>query len=310
MLGKFWEGIGGRLADKWATLAVPALVFWLGGLLAWAYDRGGLHQLTILTDWLNRQATTTQIAIMLTVLLAVAASSVLVNRLTTPALRLLEGYWPRWLKGLRRRLTARIERRAADDDAAWQQLAAVVLTRPDSATAEQLARFARLDQQRRRRPAAANRYLPTRLGNILRAAETSPTDKYGLDAIAVWPRLWLVLPDATRQELTTARAALDAAVAAAIWGLLFCAFAVWTPLALPLGLLVTAVAVAVWAPPRAEILADLVESAYDLHRAALYQHVRWPLPTNPKQEHTEGQRLTAYLWRGSDDPDPSFTSPR
>jgi hypothetical protein len=37
--------------------------------------------------------------------------------------------------------------------------------------------------------------------------------------------------------------------------------------------------------------------------------LRWPLPTNPKEEHLEGQRLTTYLWRGSDDPDPTFSSP-
>ena len=47
----------------------------------------------------------------------------------------------------------------------------------------------------------------------------------------------------------------------------------------------------------------------DLHRTALYQQLRWPLPTDPKQEHSQGEHLTSYLWRGSHDPDPTFTPP-
>ncbi|HLM89368.1 MAG TPA: hypothetical protein VK284_10115 [Streptosporangiaceae bacterium] len=310
MLGKFWEAVSGRLADRWATVAAPALVFWLGGLLAWAYHRGGLHELSVLTGWLDRQTNVTQLAVLLTVLLAVFASGVIVDRLTTPMLRLLEGYWPSWLGRLRSRLIKRIQDQAIKDDIAWQELARHMQPSAQAtATAEQLATFARLDQKQRRRPATPNRYLPTKVGNILRAGETWPAVKYGLDAVAVWPRLWLMLSDSTRRELIAARAALDSAVAAAIWGLLFSVFTVWAPLALPLGLGVAAVAVTVWAPPRAEIFADLIEAAYDLHRTALYQQLRWPYPTNPKQEHRQGQQLTAYLWRGSEDPDPTFTPP-
>ena len=309
MLSNFWDAIGGKLADRWAAVAIPALVFWLGGLLAWAYHRGGIHELARLTDWLDRQTSMTQLTVVLTALLGVAASGLLVNRLTTPVLRLLEGYWPTWLAWLCRSLVARVQRRVAAEDQAWQQLARDVLEHPATATADQLAAFARLDQRRRRRPNAANRYQPTRIGNILRAAETWPSDKYGLDAVAVWPRLWLLLPEATRQELQAARTAIDSTIAAAIWGLLFCIFAIWTPVAVPIGLFVAAAAIGFWAPIRAGIFGDLVEAAFDLHRTALYLQLRWPLPTNPKQEHSQGEQLTRYLWRGSDDPDPSFTPP-
>lgn len=308
-MGKFWEGIGGKLAERCAAAAIPTAVFWLGGLLAFAFSRGGLPQVDALVGPLNQLSNAIQVAVLLTLVVAMAASAAVVGRLTTPALRLIEGYWPGWCAGLRRSLTARMARRAAADDADWQLLAGVVLVHPDAASAEQLAAFAQLDQRRHRRPAHPNRYLPTRVGNILRAAETWPTDKYGLDAVVVWPRLWMVLPDAARQELIASRAALDSAVAAAIWALLFCTFAVWTPLAVPLGLALAAIAVLVWVPPRAENFADLVETAYDLHRTALYQQLRWPLPTSPEEERGHGQQLTAYLWRGSDDPAPTFTPP-
>jgi hypothetical protein len=152
--------------------------------------------------------------------------------------------------------------------------------------------------------------MPTRTGNILRAAETRPADKYGLEAVIVWPRLWLVMPDVTRQELGTARASLDASVAAVVWGVLFCGF---TPLAwwaLPVGVAVAVAAVVWWVPGRAEVFADLVEAAYDLHRSTLYQQLRWPLPANPHQEHQSGQQVTKHLWRGSNETTPEFTPPR
>lgn len=304
MLDKFWDSLGGGLAVRMAGLGWPAALFWLGGLLMWA---GGPHRLSALTGWLNRQSTPAQIATLLAVLAAVACSAALVDRITLPALRLLEGYWPTWMSGLRRRLVDRGDAKAAVEDKAWQQLAPDVLER--TATSEQLTAFAGLDQRRRRRPANPAQRLPTRIGNILRAGECWPADKYGLDAVAVWPRLWLVLPEVTRRELTAARTALDQSVATALWGLLFCSFSAWSLLALPIGFGVAVSAVAIWVPPRAEVFADLVESAFDLHRVALYRQLRWPLPGTPAQEPAFGRELTAYLWRGSDYPHPRFVAP-
>jgi hypothetical protein len=62
-------------------------------------------------------------------------------------------------------------------------------------------------------------------------------------------------------------------------------------------------------PGRAQLFGDLIEAAYDLHRTALYHRLRWPLPADPEQEHSHGQQLTAYLWRGSHAPAPTFTPP-
>jgi hypothetical protein len=304
-MDKFWEAASGKLVDRWAAVSVPALVYWLGGLTAWAYGHGGVH---MLTNWLDRQTAPTRVVTILTILLGVAASGVVVQQLSTPVLRALEGYWPSWLGRLRKCLVDRVERRAAEEDAAWQRLY-LRLHPPATPTPDELSQFARLDRRRRRRPNSPSRYMPTKTGNILRAAETWPTDKYGLDAVAVWPRLWLVLPDPFREELHRARAALDNAVSAVIWALLFCAFAFWTPLVIAIGLVVAVAAVKVWVPARAEVFGDLVEAAYDVYRTALYRQLRWPLPTDPEQERSQGEQLTAYLWRGSEKSDPTFTPP-
>ena len=62
----------------------------------------------------------------------------------------------------------------------------------------------------------------------------------------------------------------------AVWGLLFCGFVPLAWWALPAGLIVAALAVLWWVPRRAEVFADLVDAAFDLHRGGLYEQMRWP----------------------------------
>ena len=301
---KFWEGIGEKLADRWAAVSVPALIFWLGGLFSWMLGHGGINALDQPAAWIGKHSAVVQAAIILTVLLLVAATGVVVARLTGPALVFMEGYWPRPLQPLRDWLTGRVSRKAASANERFQELAGLV--DDGKATDRQRDEYARIDHKLRRLP-TGRRLLPTRTGNTLRASETRPIDKYGLDAVALWPHLWLLMPDATLSELAAARKSLDAAVSACVWGLLFVVFTPLTWWALPAGLLVAATAAWVWVPARAEVFADLVEAAFDLHRSTLYQKLRWPLPGNPAEERTSGRRLTQYLMRGLSGTTPAFT---
>lgn len=308
MLGSFWDAVAGKLAERWAASARAAVVFWVGAGLAWVYAGSGWSRFSDVTDWLNEQDVAAQVTAVLAALVAVAASAVVVQRLTTPVLRQLEGYWPRWLRGLTDRRRNRILRLRAAESETWQRLQRQL--DEGELTASQRVDLARLEHRRHRRPVRDVEVLPTRIGNILRAAESRPRHRYGLEAIMVWPRLWLVLPELARRELGTARSSLDSSVAAAIWGVLFAAF---TPLAwwaAPVGIAVTIAAVACWVPARAEVFADLLEAAYDLYRTDLYRQLRWPLPNSPADEHQTGAEVTAYLVRGSDRPCPVFTPAR
>lgn len=305
MSSAFWSALGGKLAERWVTVSVPALIFWLSGLAAWAWHRGGPHAVATST-WLTGQPTVVQAAVIAVGLLTVAASGLAVQRSAAPMLRLLEGYWPPWADPLRRRLANCLADRAAADAAAWQD--AYGRIRGATFAAEDLAAYNRLDRRRRRRPAQRAYFLPTSIGNTIQAAERRPADKYGLDAIAVWPHLWLLLPETTRSELRAARTSLDSAVAGAVWGMLFCAFAPLTWAAVPVGLAVAATTVGIVIPARAQVFGDLIEAAYDLHRNLLYQQLRWPLPGNPAEEHAAGTALTSYLRRGSDANAPLFTT--
>jgi hypothetical protein len=138
---------------------------------------------------------------------------------------------------------------------------------------------------------------------VLRAAEAWPRDKYGLDAPKCWPRLWLLLPDRARQDLTAARAALDAGAAAWLWGVLFVVWTPWAWWAVPVAV-AAAVGSYLWMLSAAGAYADLIESAFDVHRSALYEACRWPMPVDAEDERVKGEALTSYLWRGAAGPTP------
>lgn len=303
MTTAFWQSLSRRLADRWLTVAAPAAVFWLGGLLCWVYGRGGLPAVQRIAKWLDTQQAATQIFVIALVLLAVGASTVLMNRLTHPALRLMEGYWPAVLAPVRHRLAGRFARQVRAADTSMQQVAALIMA--DTASTAQREEFVRSAQVLRFSP-GEGRHQPTAVGNILRTAETRPADKYGLDAVALWPHLWLLIPEDSRKELVAARAALDAAVGIGGWGLLFLLFTPWAWWAAPAGLAAVALSTYAWVPQRARVFATLVEAVFDLHRNTLYRQVRWPLPSSPERERREGRRLTTYLVHGLDGDDPQF----
>ena len=58
-------------------------------------------------------------------------------------------------------------------------------------------------------PLSRNEVKATRLGNILRASERYPNERYGADAVLVWPRLYPLLPDSVVTGIAQARESLE-----------------------------------------------------------------------------------------------------
>ena len=290
------QRIAGLLAAAWSGQNVDeelaALLQQSSGVHAWA-AQVLQDDLRKLADYAGRQSAPGQLVILLTALLGVAASGVIVQRLAAVGLRLIEGYWPPFAGRLSRWRTGAIAAKAESLERRFQDLAGPVLEFK-SATAAQRAEFADIDHRLRRVPADGD-YLPTKTGNILRAGERRPLEKYGLDALVVWPRLWLLLPADTCGELSQARSALDSTVASLIWGLLFASFTAVAWWALPAAIAVALAIYLYWIPDRAAVFADLLESAFDVHRGLLYRSLRWPLPENPRDEHASGEQITSYL---------------
>jgi hypothetical protein len=305
VIGALWKSFGAKAGERWATTVfTPAFLFWAAGVVSAMWDRGGAEAFTRLADWFNRQPPVTQATIAILALLGVVASGFAVETLTLAFTRMLEGYWPSWLNGLRRRLVRRREP-SAQEEARWQELAALIDAR--TATAEQTWEQIALDLHLRRIPASPERRMPTRLGNTLGAAENLPEIKYGLNAVRCWPRLWLVLPDSTKTELARARVDLDTAITASLWGLLFVGWTFWAWWSAPVGLIASYLsyrrAVAI-----AEDYSDLMEATFDVHRRELYRAAGWPLPDNPDEERRLGPQLVEYLERGTAPTNVRFTS--
>jgi hypothetical protein len=289
-MGKFWESIGSKLGERVIGVVLgPAALFWLGGFIAYAYVHGW-KDVDAQVRWLSGQPA---LALALAAL-AVACSTAVEQVLTVLTLRILEGYGPLWRLGADAR-AQRIDRRLEESAAEWQTLAArdsTTLSRRDR------ERYVALDEIARRAPADPPDRLPTALGNTLRASERRPRDKYGLDGVVCWPRLWLLLPTDVRTELEDARGALDRAAQIWIWGTLLAGWSLlapWVLLAVPLMLAIAHRRLLA----AAEVYGDLFESSFDLYRSKLYESLRWPLPATTADERANGLRLTEYLVRGT-----------
>jgi len=299
MLTKIIEGLSSKLADQWiAALLTPAFVFWGGGLLTWAWRFGWAP----LEKWFVALSPVVQVVVLIGALLLVIVSAIVVQRFDLLVLRLLEGYWPRWLQQPRTWLIGRVTVKFNQKLKLLQDLARRGLK---NLSPDELAKYAELDQYMMHMPASPALFMPTRMGNILRAAELRSKDKYGLEAIVCWSRLWLLLPDSAKKELTDARAILNTAARLFTWSILFLIWLIYAWWVLPISILVILYAYR-WVLSAAETYGDLLEACFDLYRSSLYQSLRWPMPKNPVEERQTGMQVTDYLWRGSDSPTPTF----
>lgn len=301
MLTKIIDGLSNKLADQWmATLLTPAFVFWGGGLLAWAWRFGWAP----LEKWFVALSLIVQVIVLISALLLVIVSAVVVQRFDLLVLRMLEGYWPRWLQRPR---TCRINQIKAKYNQKFLRLQDLAGKGLEKLSPDELLEYAELDEYiTRRMPANPVSFMPTRIGNILRAAELHSKDKYGLEAIVCWPLLWLLLPDSARKELTDARAILNTTVRLFSWSILFLIWLIWGAWwILPISILIALYAYR-WVINAAETYGDLLEASFDLYRSLLYQSLRWPMPRNPMEERQTGKQVTDYLLRGSESPTPTF----
>jgi hypothetical protein len=235
-----------------------------------------------------------QLATVIAALVGVARSAVIVQRFEYPVLRLLEGYWPDWLDRLR---TWLITRQQPKIDEAKQTFQALQKKGLEKLTDQEQRQLVRAEQRLKDTPLDLRQRMPTALGNMLRAAERRPRDRYGLESVDCWPRLWILLPEQARNDVAEARAGLNTAVRIFIWGALFIVWVVWAWWAVVAAAVVVLYAYR-WAISQAANYGDLLVSAFDLYRFSLYETLRWPLPKDTASEKAVGEQITQYLHRG------------
>jgi hypothetical protein len=292
MSAKFLEGFGNKFAEQWvATTLTPAFVFWAGGCIAAVQKYGWIA----VSKWFTPLPEPLQIASLFGILLAISVSAFIIQRLDRSVVRILEGYWHPLFKWLKEYLIDSQTKHREDLEKQFDKI--------NPPRDEERSKFVELDGKLQRYPNEARDILPTRLGNILRAAERRPLDRYGLDAIIVWSRLWTLLPDGTRADLQAARSDLNTAARVWLWSILFL---IWFPVfgigawwVIPIGLISACYTYYIWLPEAASSYADLIDAAFDLHRTTLYKSLRWKLPENASEEVALGNEINKYLWRGS-----------
>jgi hypothetical protein len=148
---------------------------------------------------------------------------------------------------------------------------------------------------------AADAVLPTKLGNILRAAEHRAGSRYGLDAITIWPRLYPLLADKTAAVLNDLRDQLDLAVRFCVMFLLatvitaacLAPYGWW--LAVAAGTLAGAGLSYQAALSAAAAYGQAVEAAFDLHRFDLLTALHLSLPADLASEVQANQQLSRFL---------------
>ncbi|MEU8401760.1 hypothetical protein AB0C28_41780 [Nonomuraea sp. NPDC048892] len=153
-------------------------------------------------------------------------------------------------------------------------------------------------------PIDEDRFMPTRLGNLLRGAEEHSRERYGIDAVRAWPRLYPTLPEVYRQSLASAAAAMEmmATVTWLGWGFTVAGGAL-AALLLPwygVAACVWGGLLATWLGYRAtlrvaEPYAELFRSAFDVYRWGLLDAMGLSRP-DTYQEEPERWRQLDKLW--------------
>jgi hypothetical protein len=293
MFTELWKSLGGSFDKRWLLYAFgPALLFWGAGLWVWMQIYGLSEALQLWQSY----ALETQFFYGIAAFLLVVLTALLLEAFEGGILRAYEGYWP-WIQAwANRRAAGLCEMRAKQ-----MELRRKLVT--GELTSRERAELGRLNARLRHRPKEPQRSMPTYLGDILRTAEDYPRERYGLDPIVLWPRLYSHLSETLREALGATQEQLDLALRLTtlmllygiIWSLV-AAFSQawwvfsWTLPALPLAWLV-------WrsAHPAAISYAGLFRSAFDLHRGDVYEALRWPKPSSPQEEVAAGERLMLYL---------------
>ncbi|WP_432955685.1 hypothetical protein [Micromonospora haikouensis] len=163
--------------------------------------------------------------------------------------------------------------------------------------------------------------LPTRLGNTIRAAESysGDSERWSVDAVFWWPRLYALLPDANRQAVDDSKDALDQLVVMtwllAGFGLVAVGFGaggmsavVWLPCSI--GGLAASRVTYLAANSAATVFGEQVRSSFDLYRLELLTHLGWETPALWADERALWQELQQQLYRRGTSPSDLLARPR
>ncbi|MFJ4585124.1 uS14 family ribosomal protein [Streptomyces echinatus] len=300
MLTKFWEGLGSQIAERLVgRLFSPALIFWLGGFIAWASRQGGAAR--VLSEqsksW-GAAPVPTQVLLLVVGFLGLVASSTAMRQAQPYLQRLLEGDWPRGMRRLPQRYVYGLVQKREHLTHQYEALRLAqfaAMARGERVGAPSLEQIGEIRLKLQRLPRDPARMRPTRLGNILQVADARPLYKYGLEATTVWPVLWQVMTAEERHDVGQSRAGLERNIEAWGWATLFVVWTPWAWWAAPASLVASSAIYYASILSAAQIYGQLLEASFDLYRMKLYRALALPLPPSSAEEGHCGELLTRFL---------------
>jgi hypothetical protein len=282
IMSGFLSELSTKMADRWISLLVLPGLLWIAALAA-VLRLGQEHPFDVARPqaWLDqiaRQPASHDIATVALTSAAIVLASAAVALAASALGALLQQIWV--VPGALLRL--RLQQATLD---LKTSINIANQAKPTEA-AEAAEAVERVNQAKRRRDrlCLAQNFLPTRVSDRFYATAFRVRDHNSMDLDLVWPRLWTVLPDALRADLSTTQDAYVAAARLAAWGILYLTLAAaWWPAAL-IRLIITCTA-ALRARTSADVLADLVETAADLYTKDLAAALDVSLPgvTDPAE---------------------------
>jgi hypothetical protein len=239
--------------------------------------------------------------------LAILVVAVLLRPFQIRTVQLLEGYWKRG--GLLKALFVERHTRRASAIMARADIGTESPERTDFAAVARYARQAhratqiesRAEQEVWRYPIRADWVLPTALGNVLRRAETTAGERYGLDTVNTYPRLYPHLSARLDAEINEQLNSIDA------MAIFVVVFTMQTLLTTPLvwwldgwSVLPVILAALVATCYRGAIAAAgrygvLLAAAFDLHRFDMLAAMHLPTHADGDQEYAANVRLADLL---------------
>ncbi|ROO87656.1 hypothetical protein EDD29_5280 [Actinocorallia herbida] len=237
-------------------------------------------------SWWSGLGTDAKVFLPVLVLVGVLLAAQIMAAVLPSLMRLFEGYWESLPLGA---VLARRGRRRHDS---------------------RYERLVRGDPRRLLYPVQKDRFLPTRLGNILRSAEEHSDERYGIASVVAWPRLYPTLPEPFQQSLAAASADLELLIVIAALGVSFAATGgalamVLLPwygvLACVWGGLATAWLGYLAAVRAAEPYGALYRAAFDVHRWGLLDVMGLSRPSGYQQEAEQWRQLSKLWAQGSVD---------
>ena len=215
MLSKLLLSASQKLTERViAAITLPALGFWFVGVVVLFLSP--TYSLVVVSI---KSAGTPLLLLWAAALLgAIVISAGLVSALAPLISKLLLGEWPHWFHRLQAVSVARKQSMYERKSAEWQSLARIVATSQwESLSEEEIRAYQAAQHSLRGWPSDPRQIMPTKLGNLLRAAASRITGKYGLEAAVVWPRLELVIPAQPCQVLNATQEQFREASGAATW---------------------------------------------------------------------------------------------